>query len=85
MTFRMQNYLTPDRNYRIKIKIYEQIANYYLLCSFSSETVSFFLPLLLRAESTLLPLAVDILSRKPCLLRLFRVEGWYVLFMTCQK
>jgi hypothetical protein len=35
---------------------------------------------LLRA-STLRPLAVDILSLKPCLLRLFLFDGWYVLFI----
>jgi hypothetical protein len=45
---------------------------------FSSETVSFFLPFLLREASTLRPLAVAILSRKPCLFFLFRFEGWYV-------
>jgi len=53
----------------------------YFLCCFSSETVSFLRPRFLLAESILLPLAVDILSRKPCLLRLLRCEGWNVLFM----
>lgn len=47
----------------------------------SSETVSFFLPLALREASTLRPLAVDILSRKPCLFFLFLFEGWNVLFV----
>ena len=47
----------------------------------SSETVSLFLPLRRRAASTFLPLAVDILLRKPCLLALFLVEGWNVLFI----
>ena len=50
---------------------------YYL----SSETVSLFLPFLRRAASTFLPLAVDILLRKPCLFALFLSEGWNVLFM----
>ena len=47
----------------------------------SSETVSLFLPFLRRAASTFLPLAVDILLRKPCLFALFLKEGWNVLFM----
>ncbi len=46
----------------------------YLL-AISSETVSLFLPLALRLDNTLRPLAVDILSLKPCLLRLFVFEG----------
>jgi hypothetical protein len=41
----------------------------------SEETVSFFLPLALRAERTLLPFAVDILSLKPCLFDLFLLDG----------
>lgn len=48
----------------------------------SSETVSFFLPLALRAASTLRPLAVDIRLRKPCLFLLFRFDGWNVLFIS---
>jgi hypothetical protein len=35
-----------------------------------------------RAASTFLPLAVDILLRKPCLLALFLSEGWNVLFIS---
>ena len=42
---------------------------------FSSETVSFFLPFLLREAKTLRPLADAILSRKPCLFFLFLFEG----------
>jgi len=38
---------------------------YFYLTLFSSETVSFFLPLALLAESTRRPLAVDILFLKP--------------------
>ena len=53
---------------------------YYL----SSETVSFFLPFLRRAAKTFLPLAVDILWRKPCLLTLFLRDGWNVLFIFSQ-
>lgn len=41
----------------------------------SSDTVSFFLPLALRAARTLRPLAVDIRSRKPCLFLLFLCDG----------
>lgn len=48
---------------------------------FSSETVSFFLPFLLRDASTLRPFADAILSRKPCLFFLFLLEGWYVRFI----
>jgi hypothetical protein len=47
----------------------------------SSETVSFFLPLALRAASTLRPLADDMRSIKPCLFFLFLTEGWNVLFI----
>jgi hypothetical protein len=48
--------------------------NYPLSLS-SVDTVSFFLPFALRADRTLLPLAVDILSLKPCLLALFLLDG----------
>jgi hypothetical protein len=41
----------------------------------SGVTESFFLPLALREARTLLPLAVDILSLKPCLFALFLLEG----------
>ena len=41
----------------------------------SSETVSFFLPLALLLFKTLRPLAVDILSRNPCLFFLFLTDG----------
>jgi hypothetical protein len=41
----------------------------------SDETESFFLPFALRAEITLLPLAVDILSLNPCLFVLFFLDG----------
>ena len=54
----------------------------YALCLRSSETVNLFLPLARRDANTRLPLAVAILSRKPCLFLLFLCEGWYVLFMT---
>ena len=47
----------------------------------SSDTVSFLRPLARRAANTLRPLAVDILRRKPCLLILFRRDGWNVLFI----
>jgi hypothetical protein len=52
----------------------------YLL-AISSETVRRLRPLALRLANTLRPLAVDILSLKPCLLRRFLFEGWYVLFI----
>ncbi len=47
----------------------------------SSETESFLRPFARRAASTLRPFAVAILWRKPCLLILFRREGWKVLFI----
>jgi hypothetical protein len=47
----------------------------YLLCLGSSETLNFFLPFARRAFSTLRPLAVDILSLKPCLFFLFLFDG----------
>lgn len=48
---------------------------YYFLKEGSSETVSFVLPLALRAAKTLRPLALAILSRKPCLFFLFLFDG----------
>jgi len=53
--------------------------NYFSLSS--GVTESFFLPFARRAASTLLPLAVDILSLNPCLFTLFLLDGWYVLFI----
>ena len=47
----------------------------YLLCLGSSETVSSCLPLARRAFKIFLPLAVDILSLKPCLFLLFLFDG----------
>ena len=47
----------------------------------SSDTESFFLPFLRRADKTFLPLAVAILLRNPCLLALFLRDGWNVLFI----
>lgn len=49
--------------------------DYFLLPQYSSETVSFLRPFALRDASTLRPLAVAILSRKPCLFFLFLLEG----------
>ena len=48
-----------------------------------SLTVSEARPLARRRASTLRPLGVAILSRKPCLLTLLRLEGWNVLFIAC--
>ena len=39
------------------------------------QTVNFFLPLALLLARTALPLAVDILSLKPCLFLLFLLDG----------
>lgn len=48
------------------------LADYHLS---SDDTVSFFLPLLLRAANTRRPLGVDIRSRKPCLFLRLRCDG----------
>ncbi len=50
------------------------LEKYYFLL-ISSETVSFFLPLALLRAKSFLPLAVDILSRNPCLFLLFLIDG----------
>ncbi len=42
---------------------------------FSSDTVSFFLPVALRFAKTLRPFLVDILSLKPCLFFRFLTDG----------
>lgn len=52
----------------------------YLLAIFD-DTVRQARPLARRRASTLRPSAVAILSRKPCLLTLLRLEGWNVLFI----
>jgi hypothetical protein len=41
----------------------------------SSETVSFFRPLALLEANTFRPFALAILSRKPCLFFLLRLDG----------
>lgn len=51
------------------------------LPAIEEETVRRRRPLARRRASTLRPSAVDILSRKPCLLTLFLFEGWNVLFI----
>ena len=55
----------------------------YILCLGSSDTEIFLLPLALRADKVLRPLADAILVRNPCLFFLFLLEGWNVLFITC--
>jgi hypothetical protein len=62
-------------------KTYETMKTSYL-CVLSLETVSFFLPLRRRAAKILRPLAVAILSLKPCLFLLLRCDGWNVLFIS---
>lgn len=57
---------------------------YYAFLQYSSETVSFLRPCARRDASTRRPLAVAILSRKPCLFFLFLLEGWNVLFIVIQ-
>ena len=48
---------------------------------FSSETVSFFLPLALLALITSLPPFVALRVRNPWVFALFLLDGWYVLFI----
>jgi hypothetical protein len=55
--------MLPDKRFYLCFKV------------LSSETVSLFLPFLLREANTLRPLAEAILSRKPCLFFLFLFEG----------
>jgi hypothetical protein len=57
-----------------KTTSFEYIMKCYFLL-ISSDTVSFFLPLALLLAKTFLPLAVDILSLKPCLFLLLRTDG----------
>ena len=54
------------------------------LSLFSSETVNFLRPLALLVLNTLLPLAVLMRLRKPCLLDLFLLDGWNVRFIVYQ-
>ena len=55
--------------------------NSHLLPWTSSETVSFLRPLARREASTRRPFAVCMRWRKPCLLFLFLLWGWNVLFI----
>lgn len=54
----------------------------YALWRGSEDTDSLWRPLALLAAKTLLPFALDIRSRKPCLFLLLRWEGWNVLFIS---
>jgi len=53
----------------------KEVTTVYFLPLFSSETVSFFLPVALLLANTLRPFLVAILALKPCLLTLFLLEG----------
>lgn len=59
---------------RFQASIFMIIFGDYLLAR-AALTVKLFLPLALLAASTLLPLGVDILSRKPCLFLFFLSDG----------
>ena len=48
----------------------------------SDDTVNFLRPRRRRAAKTRRPLGVDMRSRKPCLLRRLRSDGWNVLFIS---
>ena len=58
----------------------KRAADYFLPWT-SSETVNFLRPLARRAANTRRPFAVCIRWRKPCLLFLFLLWGWNVLFI----
>jgi len=66
--------LSSFNNVTTELTVFPKHENYFLSL-YSSETVSFFLPVALLFARTLRPLAVDILSRKPCLFFLFVFEG----------
>ena len=53
---------------------------YYHLSS--DDTVNFLRPRRRRAANTRRPFGVDMRSRKPCLLRRLRCDGWNVLFIS---
>lgn len=55
---------------------------FYFKPLFSSETDNFVRPLALLLAIVFWPSEVDMRSRKPCLLRRLRFDGWNVLFMT---
>ena len=48
----------------------------------SDDTVNFLRPRRRRAANTRRPFGVDMRSRKPCLLRRLRCDGWNVLFIS---
>jgi hypothetical protein len=53
----------------------QKYRRYFYFLLIPSETVNLLRPLERRAANTLRPFAVDILSRNPCLLRLFLTDG----------
>ena len=67
-----------NRDYLLFDQCFMIVESVYL---FSSETVSFFLPVALLLDNTFLPFLVDILSLKPCLFLRFLTDGWNVLFI----
>ncbi len=69
---RLKQVEAVSENFYGYIEKYEPKFAYYL---YSSETVSFFLPLALLLFSTLRPFTLDILSRNPCLFFLFLTDG----------
>ena len=78
---RLRNYKKRRHDGLLFYTIEQEILYYFFLPSSSSETVNFFLPLARRAANTLRPLAVDILSLKPCLCLRLVLDGWNVLFI----
>jgi len=55
--------------------LFHMIINMEMSYLFSSETVSFFLPVALLLDNTFLPFFVDILSLNPCLFLRFLTDG----------
>ena len=67
------------------IKQKEQLIQLLFCISYhlsSDDTVNFLRPRRRRAANTRRPLGVDMRSRKPCLLRRLRCDGWNVLFIS---
>lgn len=62
-------------------QIKSELIRQYYFALLSSDTVNLNLPLALLAARTLLPFLVAILDLKPCLLALFLLDGWNVLFI----
>ena len=75
----MKNYLRKcigiKKGDTLKVTPLFMMNHHYFLCLGSLETVNLCLPLALLRANTFLPLALAILSMKPCLFLLFLFDG----------